>query len=86
MPTPEKPQNDRKTALRELVQAEAMLQIALVLPISCIIGWALGDFLDHKLHQSWIAILGLGLGIVAGFIQVIRMANHANRMDEKNDR
>jgi ATP synthase protein I len=83
MPTPEKPQNDRKTALRELVQVETMMQIALVLPLSCIIGWALGDFLDHKLHQSWIGILGLALGIAAGFVQVIRMASHANRMDEK---
>ncbi|MGO8718898.1 MAG: AtpZ/AtpI family protein [Acidobacteriaceae bacterium] len=86
MPTPEKPQNDRKTALRELVQVETMMQIALVLPLSCIIGWAVGDFLDHKLHQSWIGILGLALGIAAGLIQVIRMASHANRMDEKNDR
>ena len=86
MPTPDKPQNDRKTALRELLQAETMMQIALVLPLSCIIGWALGDFLDHKLHQSWIAMLGLALGVAAGFIQVIRMANHANRTDEKNDR
>ena len=82
MPTPDNPQNDRKTALRELMQAETMMQIALVLPLSCVIGWALGDFLDHKLHQSWIAILGLGLGIAAGFIQVIRMANQANRSDE----
>jgi F0F1-type ATP synthase assembly protein I len=82
MPTPDNPQNERKTALRELVQAETMLQIALVLPLSCIIGWAVGNFLDHKLHQSWIAILGLVLGIAAGFIQVIRMANHVNRRDE----
>ncbi|MHB1935334.1 MAG: AtpZ/AtpI family protein [Acidobacteriaceae bacterium] len=82
MPTPEKPQNQRKVALRELVQAEAMIQIALVLPLSCIIGWAVGDFLDHKLHQSWIGIVGLALGIAAGFTQVIRMANHANRSDD----
>jgi F0F1-type ATP synthase assembly protein I len=86
MPTPDKPKNDRKTALRELLQAETMMQIALVLPLSCIVGWALGDFLDHKLHQSWIAMLGLALGVAAGFIQVIRMANHANRTGEKNDR
>ena len=82
MPTPDKPQNDRKTALRELLQAETMMQIALVLPLSCIVGWALGDFLDHKLHQSWIGIAGLAVGIAAGFVQVIRMANHANRSDD----
>jgi ATP synthase protein I len=82
MPTPDKPDSQRKIALREIVQAESMIQIALVLPLSCVIGWAIGDFLDHKLHQSWIAIAGLGLGIAAGFVQVIRMANHANRSDE----
>ena len=85
MPTPDKPQDGRKTALRELMQAETMMQIALILPLATIIGWALGEFLDHKLHQSWIAILGLGLGIAAGFIQVIRIANHVNRSDEKHD-
>ena len=30
-------------------------------------------------------MLGLAVGIAAGFIQVIRMANHANRSDETND-
>jgi ATP synthase protein I len=82
MPTPEKPDNQRKIALREFVQAESMIQIALVLPLSCIVGWAIGDFLDHKLHQSWIGIAGLAVGIAAGFVQVIRMANHANRSDD----
>ncbi len=82
MPTPDKPQDGRKTALRELMQAETMMQIALILPLSTIIGWALGDFLDQKLHQSWIAMLGLAFGVAAGFIQVIRMANHANRSDD----
>jgi len=82
VPTPDKPQDGRKTALRELVQAETMMQIALILPLSTLIGWALGDFLDHKLHQSWIAMVGLALGVAAGFIQVIRMANHANRSDD----
>ncbi|MGH9616035.1 MAG: AtpZ/AtpI family protein [Acidobacteriaceae bacterium] len=85
MADPIDPRNNRKTALRELVQAETMLQMALVLPLACVIGWAIGDFLDHKFHQSWIAILGLALGIVAGFVQVIRMANQANRISEKND-
>jgi len=70
MPTPEKPDNQRKIALREFVQAESMIQIALVLPISCVIGWAIGDFLDHKLHQSWIGIAGLAVGIAAGLCRL----------------
>ena len=82
MPPPEKPDNQRKIALREFVQAESMIQMALVLPLSCVIGWAIGDYLDHKLHQSWIGIAGLAVGIAAGFVQVIRMANHANRSND----
>lgn len=73
--------SDRKVVLRGLVRAESMVQIALALPLSTIIGWALGDFLDHKLHQSWIAVVGLLLGVVAGFVQVVRLANQANRSD-----
>lgn len=64
-------------------RAESMVQIALAVPLSTIIGWGLGDGLDHKLHQSWISILGLVLGAVAGFIQIVRVANHANRSDDK---
>lgn len=73
--------DDRGMILRSVMKAEALVQIALVLPLSVVIGWAVGDFLDHKLHQSWIAILGLFIGVVAGFVQVIRVANHANRSD-----
>ncbi len=82
MPPPNDSGNDRKVVLRGLVRAESMVQIALALPLSTLIGWGLGDFLDHKLHQSWIAIVGLLLGIAAGFTQVIRLANHANRSDD----
>jgi F0F1-type ATP synthase assembly protein I len=76
-----KPENSRRMVLRSWVRAESLVQIALTLPLSVIIGWAFGDYLDHKLHQSWIAIVGLFVGIVAGFVQVIRVANHANRND-----
>lgn len=75
--------DDRKVVLRGLVRAESMVQIALAVPLSTIVGWGLGDWLDHKLHQSWISILGLVLGAVAGFIQIVRVANHANRSDDK---
>lgn len=76
-----KDDDDRGMILRGVMKAEALVQIALVLPLSVVIGWAVGDFLDHKLHQSWISIVGLFVGVVAGFVQVIRVANHANRSD-----
>ena len=76
------PDNQRKSPYENSCRPKSIMQIALVLPISCIVGWAIGDFLDHKLHQSWIGIAGLAVGVAAGFIQVIRMANHANRSDD----
>ena len=74
--------NDRKIVLRGLMRAEWLVQIALALPLSTVVGWAIGDFLDHKLHQSWISIVGLFVGVIAGFVQVVRVANEANRKDE----
>jgi ATP synthase protein I len=74
--------DDRKVVLRGLVRAESMVQIALALPLSALIGWGIGDLLDHKLHQSWIAVVGLLLGVAAGFTQVIRLAIDVNHRDD----
>ena len=83
MTTPSTKNDDnRKVVLHGLVRAESMVQIALAVPLSTVIGWGLGAWLDNKLHQSWIGIAGVVLGAVAGFVQVVRVANHANR---KND-
>lgn len=56
------------------VQAEKMIQIALVLPCAALIGWLLGAWLDHLLHEKWIATAGIIFGIVAGLIGAIQMA------------
>lgn len=83
MPTPTNPdlntKTERNVVLRGLVKADTLAQIAIALPLSALIGWGLGDLLDHKLHHSWIAIVGLLLGVAAGLVQVIRLANDANR-------
>jgi len=56
------------------VQAEKMLQIALVLPCAAFIGWLGGALLDNWLHQVWMAMAGIVLGIVSGLVGAIRMA------------
>lgn len=84
MPNPsEKNGSDRNVVLQGLVRADSMLQIALAIPLSTLIGWGIGVWLDHKLHHSWIPILGLILGAAAGFVQIIRLANQANRRADK---
>lgn len=56
------------------VEAEKMIQIALVLPCAAVIGWLLGMWLDHLLHQTWIAIAGIMLGIISGLASAVQMA------------
>ena len=56
------------------VQAEKMIQIALVLPCAAFIGWLPGAWLDRHFHQSWIAMTRILFGIVAGLVGAVRMA------------
>jgi F0F1-type ATP synthase assembly protein I len=62
-------------ALGELVKAESMVQLAIALPAGCVIGWLVGGWLDKHFHTGWIAIVGILLGALAGFIQIFRTAS-----------
>jgi len=62
-------------SLKDLVTAESMIQLALALPAGCLIGWLLGDALDHHFHTAWMGIAGILLGAVAGFVQIFRTAS-----------
>lgn len=59
--------------LATLVQAERMMQIAILLPSAAFIGWLLGAWLDRMLHQSWIGIAGIMFGGISGLVYVIRL-------------
>jgi ATP synthase protein I len=48
-------------------------QIGFVLPAATLIGWFLGALLDKWLHTNWIYIAGLVLGMITGFVELIRM-------------
>jgi len=56
------------------IQAEKMIQIALVLPCAAFICWLPGYWLDRHFHQTWMAIAGVVFGIIAGLVAAIRMA------------
>jgi F0F1-type ATP synthase assembly protein I len=47
-------------------------QLAFVFPAATVIGWLIGVALDKWLHTTWLYIVGLILGIVAGFVELIR--------------
>jgi F0F1-type ATP synthase assembly protein I len=67
----EKDQN-QKTAW---VQMGNYAQLAIVFPAATLIGWLIGSAFDRWLHTSWLYIVGLILGIVAGFVELIRTAS-----------
>ena len=49
-------------------------QLAVIFPAATVVGWLLGLALDRWLHTTWLYIAGLLLGIVAGFVELIRTA------------
>jgi ATP synthase protein I len=57
-----------------IVEAEKLLQIALMLPCAAVVGWLIGTWADKHFHQTWIAIAGIVFGAVSGLVYVIRMA------------
>jgi ATP synthase protein I len=62
-----------------IVEAEKLLQIALMLPCAAVVGWLIGTWADKHFHQTWIAIAGIVFGAVSGLVFVIRMALTAER-------
>ena len=65
---------NKSGGLKDLVKAESMIQLALAIPLGCLVGWAIGSWLDHHFHQGWMMIAGIVLGAVGGFIQIYRTA------------
>jgi ATP synthase protein I len=69
-----KPPGKNSGIVGSIAQAERMVQIAFILPCAGFIGWLAGAWLGKHLHQSWMPMAGIVLGIVSGLIGAIRMA------------
>lgn len=59
--------------LATLVQAEKLMQIAILLPSAAFIGWLAGAWLDKRFHQEWISLAGVAFGGIAGLVYVVRL-------------
>jgi F0F1-type ATP synthase assembly protein I len=71
----------KKGAMGDLVKAESMIQLALVLPAACVLGGLGGEWLDKHFHTNWIAVTGILLGAAAGFLQIYKTASRAMKRD-----
>ena len=56
------------------VQLAEYSQLAFVLPACTVVGWLIGVGLDRWLHRTWLYLVGLLLGIAAGFVELVRTA------------
>ena len=54
--------------------------LAILLPASTFVGYAIGYYLDKRFGTTWLRILFLILGSVAGFVTLIRTI-----MQDSND-
>jgi F0F1-type ATP synthase assembly protein I len=57
------------------VQIAKYSELAVIFPAATVAGWLIGAGLDRWLHTRWLYLVGLLLGIAAGFIQLIRMVS-----------
>ena len=56
--------------------------LAFLLPLCTVVGYGIGWLLDEKVfHAAWLRIAGLMLGIVSGFVQLIRQLMRDTRDD-----
>jgi ATP synthase protein I len=70
MSSPNKSSDKRNT----WIQLARYSQLAFVFPAATVVGWLIGAALDRWLHTTWLYLLGLILGIIAGFVELIRTA------------
>jgi F0F1-type ATP synthase assembly protein I len=48
-------------------------EIAFIIPAGVVAGLLMGKLADYLLHTHWLFLLGIIIGAIAGFMQLIRM-------------
>jgi len=71
-PNPDRQSSERKDNF--WVQVARYSELAMIFPAAVVVGWLIGAALDRWLHTGWFYLLGLILGGIAGFAELIRLA------------
>jgi F0F1-type ATP synthase assembly protein I len=61
-----------------LVQLANYSQLAFIFPAATVVGWLIGTALDRWLHTTWLYLAGLLVGIIAGFVELIRQVTSSD--------
>ena len=75
---PGPPDKDKKDPLVSLARYS---EIGFMIPAGILVGLLAGKLLDYWLHTRWLYLVGLLLGAVLGFTQMIRMAMRVSKDD-----
>jgi len=76
------PPDDEPTKQKSMwVQLANYSQLAFIFPAATVAGWLIGLAVDHWLHTTWLYLAGLILGIVAGFVELIRTVTSSDSKD-----
>jgi len=70
---------EKRTRKSPWQQVLRISHIAFLIPSGILVGYALGYYLDKAFETTFIRIIGLLVGIVAGFVEMIREIERSNR-------
>ena len=70
---------DKRVSFQQL---SSLLGIGLVFPISIVIGYGIGYYLDRWLGTTYLKVVFLLLGIASGFVSFFRMVAQAERAEK----
>jgi F0F1-type ATP synthase assembly protein I len=72
-PQDDKPKDDRTSKpINALAKGDKYMSIAFILPVSILVGYGIGWWIDGKFGTKYWALVGLLVGIVGGFVDMIR--------------
>ena len=69
----ERKEQDRKKS-NPWVTVAKYSEIGFIIPAAVVAGYIVGALLDRWLHTTWLSVTGLILGVISGFVQMVRMA------------
>jgi len=75
--TEDPPDQEQKRSL--ILQLANYSQLAFIFPAATVVGWLIGAALDRWLHTTWLYLAGLILGIIAGFVELIRLVTASEK-------
>ena len=78
-PQPDPHQQNPERKENFWVQVARYSELAMIFPAAVVVGWLVGVALDRWLHTTWLYFVGLVLGGVAGFAELIRLVVHDSK-------